>query len=261
MNIQIVEDSPAHAKVLTHYLAQVGDLNIIAISDTLEESIKAIEKQVPHIVFMDIHLKNGETSFQIIDYFLQKKGEMPCHFILLTDRKEEFANQAFDYGSIKGYFGNLGKPIHIDRLQDLMLAFRAQYLMEEKVATADIKLQSIAIINAQLHDITIPDSEGFWVLNVADIIYLKSDKSGKGSYTEFVTIHDKENTVKKRSTKSIGEYETKLKDSYFIRISRFEIVNKKFISRYHFSGALVLKTGESLQVGKAYRTTLRNAFK
>lgn len=93
--VLIIEDEPAAAKYLRSILEAVDkDIDVIDIIDSVEDSIMWFKShQMPDIVFMDIHLSDGE-SFRIFD---EVSISTP---IIFTTAYDQYALDAFKVSSI-----------------------------------------------------------------------------------------------------------------------------------------------------------------
>ena len=110
MNILIIEDETAAAVNLQAILKKVApSYNILAILESVEESVEYFmgkSNTYPDLVFMDIHLADGE-SFHIFD-----KVEITAP-IIFTTAYDEYALRAFKVNSIDYIL----KPIKEEDLQ------------------------------------------------------------------------------------------------------------------------------------------------
>ena len=97
MNILIIEDETAAAVNLQSILKKVApSYNILAVMESIEESVEYFTNKsniYPDLVFMDIHLADGE-SFHIFD-----KVEITAP-IVFTTAYDEYALRAFKVNSI-----------------------------------------------------------------------------------------------------------------------------------------------------------------
>ena len=97
MNVLIIEDETAAAVNLKAILKKVApDYNVITVLESIEETVDFFSEKdhvVPDLVFMDIHLADGE-SFRIFD---QVEITAPIIFITAYD---EYALRAFKVNSI-----------------------------------------------------------------------------------------------------------------------------------------------------------------
>ena len=96
-NVLIIEDETAAAVNLKAILRNVApSYNVLAVLESIEESVEYFQSEptpAPDLVFMDIHLADGE-SFRIFD---QVNIRIP---IIFTTAYDEYALRAFKVNSI-----------------------------------------------------------------------------------------------------------------------------------------------------------------
>ena len=107
MKALIIEDEILASKHLQQVLDEVGNISVIAILESITETIDWFEKnQQPDIVFMDIHLSDG-TAFEIFKHI-----NISCP-IVFTTAYDEYTLKAFKVNSID----YLLKPIELAEVQ------------------------------------------------------------------------------------------------------------------------------------------------
>ena len=120
MNILIIEDETAAATNLQAILRKVAPTyNVITVLESIEESVEYFQdatQTVPDLVFMDIHLADGE-SFHIFD-----KVNITSP-IIFTTAYDEYALRAFKVNSIDYIL----KPI---KEEDLSFVRRQRTMMD-----------------------------------------------------------------------------------------------------------------------------------
>lgn len=82
IQILIVEDEPAHAKMICHYLEQTGNMNI-RLAASIVTCLEAITTLAPDIILIDLHLPDGGA----IDLLPETDGKIPV--ITMTSRGSE----------------------------------------------------------------------------------------------------------------------------------------------------------------------------
>ncbi len=116
MNVLIVEDETAAAANLKAILRSIEpSYNVIAVLESIEETVDYFRDEnrvVPDIVFMDIHLADGE-SFRIFD------SVDIASPIVFTTAYDEYALKAFKVNSID----YLLKPIKADDMRHAIEKF------------------------------------------------------------------------------------------------------------------------------------------
>lgn len=116
MNVLIIEDETAAAVNLKAILRKVApQYNVIDVLESVEESVEYFsdaESPAPDLVFMDIHLADGE-SFRIFD-----KVDITAP-IIFTTAYDEYALRAFKVNSIDYIL----KPINSEELRHAIEKF------------------------------------------------------------------------------------------------------------------------------------------
>lgn len=103
MEIVIIEDEMLAVKNLKTILNEIGGINIIAVLESIVESVKWFETHMPpDLVFMDIHLADG-LAFEIFE-----RTTVRCP-VIFTTAYDEYALKAFKVNCID----YLLKPIDI----------------------------------------------------------------------------------------------------------------------------------------------------
>jgi two-component system LytT family response regulator len=110
MKALVIEDEVLASKHLQLVLDEAGDINVIAVLESVRETVKWFGKNPqPDIVFMDIHLSDG-SAFEI---FNQIRITCP---IVFTTAYDEYALKAFKVNSID----YLLKPIEVTDVKDAL---------------------------------------------------------------------------------------------------------------------------------------------
>ena len=134
----IIEDEIPAARMLKSMISSLRpDWEIISIAGSVEESIAWFkENEQPDILFLDIHLSDG-NSFSFLDEVELKS------MLIFTTAYDEYALQAFKANSID----YLLKPISKDQLNDSIIKFEklsATSSFEDSKAEMMEIIQSIA---------------------------------------------------------------------------------------------------------------------
>jgi len=110
MKALIIEDEILASKHLQQVLDEVGDITVIAVMESIKESIIWFQKNpLPDILFMDIHLSDG-SAFEIFQHI-----KISCP-IVFTTAYDEYALKAFKVNSID----YLLKPIEVNDVHDAL---------------------------------------------------------------------------------------------------------------------------------------------
>lgn len=114
MKALVIEDEILASKHLLQVLDEVGDISVIAVLESITETIEWFRKNPqPDIVFMDIHLADG-SAFEIF-----RNTEITCP-VIFTTAYDEYALKAFKVNSID----YLLKPIEAAEVQNALKKLR-----------------------------------------------------------------------------------------------------------------------------------------
>lgn len=198
----------------------VDNVEIVGTADGVLTGINAIDLHNPDVVFLDIHLANGD-GFQVLESLKNKNQNV----IFVTGHEEHavkaFRSDAIDY---------LLKPVCIEHLQGAVERVRARTKSE---TTKDA-----------IQQISLSTNKGLQFLKTEDIVYCKGD----GAYTYFFLKSGERITT----SKNLKEYENRLKDYNFFRSHKSYLVNLAEIKTYiRGEGShAVMSNGDNVGVSK-----------
>ncbi len=199
----------------------VEKVEIVGMADGVLTGIETIEKYTPDLVFLDIHLANGD-GFQVLEALKDKDQNV----IFVTGHEEHavkaFRSDAVDY---------LLKPVCIEHLQGAVERVRSRTNTSSNVQEAK-------------KQISLSTSKGLQFLKTEDIVYCKGD----GAYTYFFLKSGERITT----SKNLKEYENRLKDFNFFRSHKSFLVNLAEIKTYiRGEGShAVMSNGDNVGVSK-----------
>ncbi|MBN1158789.1 MAG: response regulator transcription factor [Bacteroidales bacterium] len=114
MDVVIVEDELLAVKNLKTVLDEIGGINIIAVLESIAESVKWFESHLPpDLIFMDIHLADG-LAFEIFE-----GTTIQCP-VIFTTAYDEYALKAYKVNSID----YLLKPIDTQAVRKSIQKYR-----------------------------------------------------------------------------------------------------------------------------------------
>lgn len=210
----IIEDEVVAAENLERLVTSIDkDINIIAVLQTVEESVEWFkENEHPDIVFMDIHLADGE-SFAI---FNETEIRSP---IIFTTAYDEYALKAFDVNSVD----YLLKPINARSLNRALKKLEKISFQDNNNDIVEQIIQSInqTKTNYKKHFL-IPHRDKLIPLPVDDIAYVFSEMK----VANVVSFDNKKYTI----DTSLDEMMRQLDPSRFFRANRQFIVSHRSIA-------------------------------
>jgi len=217
-------------------------ITIVGEAITVKEGIEEIEKHLPDIVFLDIHLPDG-TGFDIMS-----KVNFKDFALIFITGFDNLAIQAIKVGALDYIL----KPIDDDEFKTAV--FKAiKNTKKDKYLEKLIDVSNDYFIGAKKKRIVLKTLDTIYTVNEDDILYCKSD----GSYTTFHML-DSEKILVSKSLKNIQEL---LSDSVFIRCHQSYLVNKNYVRKYDLKGLFVLSTNDKIPVsGRLKDASLKRIF-
>lgn len=196
----------------------VENVSIVGMADGVPKGISTINETKPDLVFLDIHLADGD-GFEILEQLENKN-----HNIIFVTGHEEHAVKAFRSDAVD----YLLKPVCIDHLQDAVQ--RVQNRMSDGHKGPD--------------RLTISTSAGVRFLDTKNIVYCKGD----GAYT-YIYLKNGERIT---TSKNLKEYETRLQGDSFFRSHKSYLVNLSEIKTYiRGDGShAVMSNGDHVSISK-----------
>ena len=238
----IVEDEETSRDILKNYLKKYcPNVTVLGQASNIEEALVLIRNNALDLVFLDVEMPYG-NAFDLLD----KVGDINFETIFVT----AYNHYAIDaLNAHASYY--LMKPISIDELIKAV-----DYVTE--IRTKEDALQDEVLVpktNFVSGKITIPQQNGFEVINTADILYCKADDN----YTEIYLNNNK----KKLVSKTLKYFEEALTDSSFARVHKSYLVNVNEVVKYlkGKGGSVVLSNGKEIMVSASKKSALLSYFK
>ena len=243
LNSIIVEDEETSREILKNYLKKYcPNVHVLGEAANVNEALELIRKQdYLDLVFLDVEMPYG-NAFDLLD----KVGDRTFETVFVT----AYNHYAIDaLNTHASYY--LMKPISIDELIKAV-----DYVVEIK--TKEDALQNQVLVpktNAVNGKITIPQQDGFEVLNTKDILYCKADDN----YTEIYLNNNKRKLV----SKTLKYFEEALAGSNFARVHKSFLVNVNEVVKYRKGkgGSVVLSNGKEVMVSASKKSDLLSYFK
>ena len=226
MKAIIVEDSKLARTELKHLLKSVETVEVIAEAENVDIAKEKIEKLVPDLIFLDIHMP-GKTGFDL----LEELEYIPK--VIFTTAYDEYAIQAFEHNALD----YLQKPIKTDRL------IQAVEKVQQSIRESELKSQENKL--GPNDQVFVKDGENCWFIDLSQIRHFEVH----GNYTK-INFEDQTPLI----PRSLSYMESRLDEKYFFRANRQEIINLKWIEKIEpwFSGTIrvYLKGGQTVDVSR-----------
>lgn len=237
----IVEDEQVSREILRNYLTKYcPNVIILGEASNIKEAEKLIKKHELDLVFLDVEMPFG-NAFDL----LEKVPERTFETVFVT---------AYDHYAIEALNNDatyyLLKPISIDEL------IKAVNIVTE-IKEKENELQHQVLTpkdNSVIGKITIPQQDGFEVLDVNDIVFCKADDN----YTEIHLANSK-----KLVSKTLKYFDDMLSEYSFARIHKSYLVNVNAIIKYKKGkgGSVVVSNGKEILVSASKKSNLLSYFK
>lgn len=200
-----------------------NEIEVLDCADSVINAKKSVSTHNPDVVFLDINMPVLD-GFDFLDEYEDRE-----FMVVFVTAHEEFGIKAVKAGAVD----YLLKPIDIKELKQTV---KRLYNFTSKKSNNEILIESDKLV--------IPDSQGFEVLVVDDIIRFEAD----GCYTK-VILKDGKNKVVSRTLKDFEEIVPKEK---FFRIHKSHMINLMFIKDYSkISGNFLTMTdGSKVEISR-----------
>ena len=235
----IIDDEPLARSIVSAYLKNFKELEIVAECNNGFEGIKAIEKHQPDLIFLDIQMPkiNGFEMLEIIDV-------NPSD--IFTTAFDEYAIKAFDTSAID----YLLKPFTQERFD------KAVSKWEQSLSTESRKENVGNLIGKQPDEhlrIVVKDKGTIKIIPTTEVYYLEA-------YDDYVKVHTKEKYYLKKKT--MNYYEKSLDSTDFIRIHRSFIINVNQLTKIESfeknSYRATLTNGANIPISRSSYGELKN---
>ncbi|MEM9077206.1 MAG: LytTR family DNA-binding domain-containing protein [Bacteroidota bacterium] len=236
----IVEDEATSREILANYLAKYCPfVQVLGEASNIAEGLDLIKQHNPDLVFLDVEMPFG-NAFDLLDKVPNRTFET-----VFVTAYNQYAMDALNNHA--AYY--LMKPINIDELVKAV-----DYVMDIKQKENALEGQVLKANSSKAEGkITVPQQDGFQVLDVADIFFCKADDN----YTE-IYLENKKILV----SKTLKYFEDALTEYAFARIHKSYLVNVVEVVRYRKGkgGSVVLSNGKELSVSASKKSTLLSYF-
>ncbi|WP_456439577.1 LytR/AlgR family response regulator transcription factor [Psychroserpens sp.] len=238
----IVEDEETSREILKNYLKKYcPNVEVLGEAGNVDEALVLIRNHDLDLVFLDVEMPYG-NAFDLLD----KVGDVDFETIFVT-AYNHYAVEALNAHA--SYY--LMKPISID---DLIKG--VDYVSEIKMKEDALQNQVLVPkTNSVSGKITIPQQNGFEVLETANIMYCKADDN----YTEIYLNNNK----KKLVSKTLKYFEEALSGSSFARVHKSYLVNVNEVTKYlkGKGGSVELSNGKQIMVSASKKAAFLSYFK
>jgi two-component system LytT family response regulator len=236
----IVDDEANSREILQNYMAKYcPEVLLVAEAASIEEAMNCIEENELDLVFLDVEMPYG-NAFDLLDQLPNRTFET-----VFVTAYNQYAMDALNNHA--AYY--LMKPINID---ELIKAVNYVFEIRQKEEALQDRILQPKLNKAE-GKITLPQQDGFQVLNISDILYCKADDN----YTE-IYLEKQKILV----SKTLKYFEDALLGFPFARIHKSYLVNVNTIVKYKKGkgGSVVISNGKELLVSPSKKKELLAYF-
>jgi two-component system, LytTR family, response regulator len=236
----IIDDEPGLREMNQSMLLQnFNQVEVVGACGTVAEGVEMIQNLQPQLVLLDIQLADG-TAFQL----LQNVKDQKFSLIFITAHNE-FALKAFKFSAIDYILKPVNEHEFCAAVERALATINSSLLGKQ----VDTFFEYYERKN-QNRKIVLKTAEAINVIEVADIVYCRSDNS----YTTFYLNNHEKILV----SKGMKEYEELLTEYGFFRPHHSFLVNLRFVSRMDKSdgGFLILKDHTEIPVSTRRKAKL-----
>jgi two-component system LytT family response regulator len=244
--VLIADDEPLARERLRTLLASEEDIEVVAECQDAGDTVEAIGRLAPDLVFLDVQMPGG-TGFDVIE----RVGPAAMPPVVFVTAYDHYARRAFDVRALD----YLLKPFDRDRFREALARARPQL-----AATADGELERrlLALVQdlkdapARSPRFVIKSGGRVYFVRAAEIDWIES----AGNY---VKLHVGSEAHLLRET--MTAIEAQLDPDMFFRIHRCHIVNIERVRELQpwFNGEYVVRlhSGTQLTLSRGYREKLQ----
>ncbi len=238
----IVDDETRNRNILELLLKEYcPSVEVIAIAEDVLSGVKAIQKNQPDLVFLDIQMPNY-SGFKLIEYFDKINFQ-----IIFTTAHEHYAIDAFHVNAT----GYLLKPIDIDEL------IHAVNKVTKNIAKNNHQ-QDESTIQSPVIDpdkkIDLPTKNGIIYLTINEIVHLQSE--GRNTH---IFLKNGQSVL---TTLTMKDCEKRFLKTTLLRIHKSNMINLAYIKKYikKLDAFVEMENGQRIQVGNSFKDQLNRGL-
>lgn len=224
----LIDDEPLAIAELQSMLSAYSEIDVVSVSNDVQDSIQKIQQFNPQLLFLDINMP-GKNGFDL----LGELGSAPE--VIFVTAYDQFAIKAFEVNALDYIL----KPVNPERLKEAVTKVIRKLNQAEGEKALDINKR-----------IFIKDGEQCFFVPIHQIFYIES----VGNYVRLY-FRDK----KAMLHRSLNYLEEKLPGEHFFRTSRQEIINVNFIKNIvpYFSNTLQVEMESGTKIDLSQRQSVK----
>jgi two-component system LytT family response regulator len=243
MRTLIVDDEISNQQNLQQLLqTYAADVEVCAVTENVDEALKAVKLHQPELVFLDIQL-HGQSGFELL-----KQLDTINFEIIFVTAYDQYGIQAVKFAALD----YLLKPIDIDELVTAVDKARKAIGQKKKNERLQYLVEYLNDGRSANRRIALPLFGETRYININDIVRCEADNT----YTRFWFNGGEQLIV----SKTLKEYADMLADYGFLRTHQSHLVNMTYIKSWlrEDGGSLLLKDNTKIPVSKLNREKVKN---
>ena len=239
MNCMIVDDSPGDRELLSNYIQQTPDLELVASFEQGLPALNAVPEQ-PNLdlIFLDIDM----PDISGLDFLQALRSPWLPLVVFTSGHTKEAIRGINEHGRVVGFLEKIFTYPHF---------FRVVQKVQRLLHSYDTSSSFHALASSSNHTTMFVKTaynrkERYEQINLAELVFIKSERN----YARLVTSHT-ELLVKH----GLGELEKKFSSQGFLRVHKSYVVNLAGVRRLEGS-QLWLTNEQTIPVSDSYRATL-----
>lgn len=238
IRIIVVENEKAIADSFVKLLNKLfTDIEIMDVCDNVNTAVMSIKKNSPDLVFLDVELNNGETSFDILRQLHTINFE-----IIFATAYDRYAVKAIKFSALD----YLLKPVTEEDLTDAIYRFKQKKnsFNPRQLETLFSNLQRGPVMS----QVALPTMNGLDFVAVENILYCQGEGSQTAAYL-------KTQALPIILSKTLKECEELLNSNGFYRIHKSYLINLNHIKKYikGKDGQVLMSNDKTLEVSRNYK--------
>jgi len=217
---------------------------VLALCESVDEAIHAIEKSNPELVFLDVQMPN-KNGFQLF-----KELDKINFEVIFTTAHSEFAIDAIKCSALD----YLLKPINYIDLLETVKKYESKLHKASQQEKLMLLIENLDTGNSEYNKIALPTETGFELVKTNAILYCEADSN----YCKIVCLDGKKIVL----SKTLKFIEELLPTSIFQRIHKSYLVNLNYVTRFNKTNELLveLSNGQTLPVSIRKKEDFINAI-
>ena len=214
----VIDDEPKARNLLKAIIDDYcQDLALAALCEDLPTGIKAIKREKPQLVFLDIEMP-GHSGLELLEFFNEDEIDFS---IIFTTAYNEFALKAFKFSAID----YLLKPLEHTQVIEAVDRFKTVQRINVANHLKQFQKNMVASKNTDDKRIIVHTTQNIHFLKPSSIVMIK----GEAAYSE---IYLDDNT-KLLASKNLKHFQEALANiPQFSRCHKSYIINKQHIKQY-----------------------------